>query len=158
MTKESAGQTVVFAGSYNSVPAEASADAVVLTRPTVFARRAAPPDWLADTIVKLDKLVGLEQNWDSYGASPVDHTSVATAKELIRYLAMFTNVDKPAVGATPDGQVGFSWDEGAWSLDVEVLSDGRFAYVYLDERDGSNDRETATRESSELLPLLTQWS
>ena len=158
MTKESAGQTVAFAGSYNSVPAEASADAVVLTRPTVFARRDAPPDWLADTMAKLDRLVGLEQNWDSYGASPVDHTSVATAKELIRYLAMFINVDNPAVGATPDGEAGFSWDGGHWSLDADVTANGLIEYVYTDDRDDHPDVEASTRNMNELLSLLPSWN
>ena len=71
---------------------------------------------------------------------------------------MFECVEKPAVGATPDGHIGFSWDEGAWSLDAEILPTGRIEYVYLDERDSAQDREAVALDWAELLEMLTQWS
>ena len=69
---------------------------------------------------------------------------------------MYVGVAEPAVGASPEGHVGFSWDEGAWSLDAEVLPDGRIEYVYLDEQDSAKDRDTTTRLWTDLLELLTQ--
>jgi hypothetical protein len=122
----------------------------------MVAIRETQPKWLRDSLRKLQELATLQENWDSYGASPVNANSVVRAQELVCYLARFVGVDEPAVGATPEGHVGFSWDEGAWSLDAEVLPNGRIAYVYLDERDSANDRETTTRRWADLLALLTQ--
>ena len=140
------------------IPVETGQETAVLSRQQqVFvARRQAEPKWLAETNAKLDNLAALQENWDSYGASPIDPRSIANAQQLIFNLGMFVGVDVPAIGATPDGHVGFSWDEGTWSLDAEVLPDGRIEYVYLDERDSANDRETTTRRWADLLELLTQ--
>ena len=114
------------------------------------------PTWVRRTITKLENLPALQENWDSYGARPIDMRSIQKAHELICELALYVGINEPAVSATPDGHVGLSWDEGSWSIDAEMLPDGRIRYVYLDERDSANDRERVTCGRYELLGLLTQ--
>lgn len=70
---------------------------------------------------------------------------------------MYVGVDEPAVGATPDGEAGLSWDGGPWSLDVDVTRDGRYEYVFLDDRDSTLSIEASTRDKDDLLIRLTTW-
>lgn len=122
----------------------------------VLAFRGNPP-WLTEVVRKLQDLAILDEDWDSYGAASIDHNSIANSLRLITFLAGFVGVEPPAVGGTPEGHVGLSWDEGKWSLDVEVLPDGRIEYVYLDERDHANDQEVTTINCSSVVALLTRW-
>jgi hypothetical protein len=106
----------------------------------------------------LKQLLALPGNWNSYGARPVSHDSLARASELAARLSYFVGVTEPVIGATPDGDVSFCWDSGTWSLDVWIDASGLITYVYLDERNRENDRDTRTRDIDQLIPLLTQWS
>ena len=145
---------------------EALEDCIPLVRKTepeteafagVFAKHEELPDWLSDVLSQIEGLRNLPPNWDSYGAVPVDPRSISAAREVIARLARYVNVGKPAVGATPDGDVGFSWDVGDWSIDADIAPSGRISYVYLDERDHVNDEDTWTNDPCDLLHLLTQW-
>jgi len=150
--------TIAFAENAFSVPAQGAAETAALERhPVVFAVRPFAQAWLATATSELHYMATLQDNWDSYGAFPVDPRCIEHAIDLVHGLAYCENVEVPVVGPTPDGHVGFSWDEGDWSLDAEVLPDGRIEYVYLDERDSTKDRETITSDWRELLELLTQW-
>lgn len=157
MSDEQTNPPIAFVDDFDPIPAETSGNTEALSRETVFARRETYPEWLREMIEKLENLATLQENWDSYGAGPIDKRSIKKARDLIGYLAAFIAVDCPAVAGTPDGHVGFSWDEGSWSLNAKILPDGRIKYVYLDERDATKDRETTTRNWSDLLDLLTQW-
>ncbi|HUU98808.1 MAG TPA: hypothetical protein VM487_24005 [Phycisphaerae bacterium] len=106
----------------------------------------------------MEQLLALPENWNSYGARPVSHDAAARANEFAAYLSYVVGVVEPAVGATPDGDVGFCWDAGTWSLDVSIDGTGLISYVYLDEENHGNDRDTCTRDIAQLIPLLTQWS
>ena len=140
------------------LPAETQAEtAAFFADSPVLARHETRPAWLRTTLEKIGKLLDLEYNWDSYGAEPVHVQSVASARGIISFLAEFVGVEAPTVGATPDGEVGFCWDAGDWSLDAYVTTSGRVSYVYLDERDHARDREGRTSNPWELLELLTGW-
>lgn len=139
------------------VSLQANQETAALSPLPMVATRERPPKWLRDTITKLQNLATLQENWDSYGASPVNADSIFRAQELVCYLAMFVGVDEPAVGATPDGEAGLSWDGGPWSLDVDIAPDGRIDYVYIDDRDSSQDVEMSTRRPHDLLMYLTGW-
>jgi hypothetical protein len=147
----------VFSGCFPLVvEANGKTTAFSEGRPVV-ALRDHPANWLSVTIKKIDALSSLERNWDSYGADPVDNGSIERARELVEYLACVRNIDAPTVTATPEGNVALCWDEGNWSLDASVDSSGLVAYVFLDEQDSANDRDTWTRDIEVLAALLTRW-
>ena len=158
VTQDTGGPTTAFSGDLHTIPAETAHVASALSTPATVALLVRRPAWLSIVVGKLDGLALLEENWDSYGGSRVDRKSVDHAREFISYLASVQNVTEPAVGGSPDGNVGFSWDHGAWSLDVEVLPCGRYDYVYLDERDRSKDLEASARDGFEFVERLTQWT
>lgn len=154
----SACTAAAFEGDCLPVPANAGQDGLAFRQRITIAMREAPADWLHDAARKLEKLLILRQNWDSYGALPINHMAVENARRLLTYLAGIQNIDAPAIGGTPDGTVGLSWDEGAWSIDAEVFPSGQIHYVYLDDRTPNNERDTTLSCENELVELLTQWT
>lgn len=124
----------------------------------VMALRDTPAEWFQNAQDKLQQLRSLEDNWDSYGARPVKEESIAMAAAYIATLARVVSISEPAVGASPDGNVTICWDGGKWSLDAEIDARGIIAYVYLDEEDHENDRDSRTRDIGQLAPFLSQWS
>lgn len=147
-----------FSGQFYEVPAGTD-DNTALTphKQSVVAMSDRPAAWLGDTLLTLNRLRSLEPNWDSYGAKPISDASCNHAKSVLKNLAHVVSVPKPLVSATPDGHVGFCWDEGTWSLDAWIESTGRIMYTYLDETDSANDCEAQTDTWQDLLSLLTQW-
>jgi hypothetical protein len=123
----------------------------------VFASRGSPEPWANDACRQLRQLTQLPANWDSYGAAPINDRALEKAAQYLVYLACVVGVPAPGVGATPDGEVALTWDEAAWSLDASVDATGLIRYVYLDERDHRNDRETRTRDIGQLVQFLAQW-
>lgn len=119
-----------------------------------FAYRSTSP-WCSLVRRRIQDLLLLQENWDSYGALPVDRRSVDHAVNLARDLATISGVDPPAIAATPNGDVGFCWDKGSWSLDLSVDPDGVISYVYLNELSGE-ETERRTRDVGELIPLMVQ--
>jgi hypothetical protein len=105
----------------------------------------------------LERLLLLEENWDSYGASRIDPRSVAYAQRLLTYISHFEGVAAPLATATPDGFAAFCWDDGTRILDVEIEPTGLLRYDYVDRRDRSKNAQGCTQSPMDLVHLLTQW-
>jgi len=154
MTKQN---TAVLGSELRNLPAESGSTTMALNPQPVFAKSCTQAAWLPKTSARIAALADLNENWDSYGGHAISGSSITAARHLIDHLAWFIGVQAPAVSGTPDGGVGFSWDDGDWSLDAEIVSSGRIKYVYLDEEDSSNDLEATTVDGNELLELLARW-
>lgn len=128
-----------------------------LTRPPILAIRLEPSTWLDQCLRRLQQLGELPENWDSYGAERVDPISIAVGQQLLVQLARVQGVEAPIVTASPDGNVCFGWDNGNKSVDVEVFSEGEFAYTYLNERVPQHGCEGRTHNSLDIAQLLTAW-
>ena len=123
----------------------------------LFARRDRPEEWLARAVEELRALAQLDADWDSYGARAIDKAVIEHAVAYLSELAYWVGVPKPHIGASPAGHVGLSWDEGAWSLDAGIDGTGLIRYGYLDEQDAGRERESRTRDITQLVPYLAQW-
>lgn len=93
----------------------------------------------------IQRLALLQEDWDSYGGAVIAPEAIANARRLVQELARIDGVPAPAVGGTPDGEVGLAWDVGDWSLDLKIEGSGVLHYVYLDEGDSSMDVERSTK-------------
>jgi len=118
-----------------------------------YAARAAT--WLGDALAHVEQLGALPANWDSYGSAPVAMSSIVQACRFVTELAHVPGVMRPAITATPDGEVGFCWDTGRWSLDAAVEPSGAIRYAFV-ASDPPQERESVTRDISDLIPLLTR--
>lgn len=147
--------TVFTPDECDSTSADSTGDA--MGRTVLFAWRNSPPDWLKGCLARIRRLGTLRANWDSYGARPVDVSSIALAAEVLQSLAMVETVEEPTVTATPSGNAALCWDDGERSLDLEVYSDGDMEYSYLNVSAAIPDEEGRTRSIEELAYLLTQF-
>jgi len=140
------------------VPASTPEDTAALSsQGTVLASRNRPADWWSGVREKIEGLLSLNENWDSYGAKPVEPTAVHQALKVALDLSQIVGVDAPTVTATGDGHVGFCWDSGTWSVDASIDPSGLINYVLLDERLPGKERETRTRDLAELAVLVSGW-
>ncbi len=124
------------------------------TGEVLIAVRSQPAAWLRDAINRLDEMTQLKPNWDSYGAAPVDGVAIQFAYQLLRCLSRVHGIERPSITATPNGQVGLSWDDGTRSMDLDINSRGRIAYYYEGRGD---ERESETSNVSEVVELLTRF-
>ena len=115
------------------------------------------PPWYQTRRQQVIDLGELRPNWDSYGAPTISKRSIVLAEMLLKKLASFVSVEEPTVTASPNGNVGFCFDNGERCLDVEVRDDGTFEFVYLSQLNESKDEEGVTSDSNDLLYLLTSW-
>lgn len=157
MIAEPKTANTVFSSPESRIPAEVMSRSTAYEPAPVLALRQRPLGWFQTVIEKLERLTTLEEDWDSYGAAPVSSDSIRVAIEIAGYISRIENVPEPAVGAAPNGHVGFSWDGGPWSLDAEILPEGRIKYVYLDDRESTRERDRVTDRPAEIAQLLTQW-
>ena len=116
-----------------------------------------PAEWLADVTRELRELVDLPEDWDGYGALPVDPRSITRGIEVVGQLARITTEGPDAYG-TPDGTAELSWEwvEGAnrKELIVEFRLDGRLRYALLDRDDLEAGREAVVHGFDEWLELV----
>ncbi|GEM_PF-3912106 len=118
--------------------------------------RLRPANWFQSVDRLITSLAALGRNWDSYGAAPIDPEAIMIARQVAHDLAMIDGVPQPVIGGTPDGEVGFAWDAGDWSLDLTVDASPCLHYVYLDRQDPRRETERHVRNLRELAFLLTQ--
>lgn len=78
---------------------------------------------MPDMPEQIARLADLEENWDSYGAAKVAPRAIELA--MLLRLTLSSQSREPTVTATPDGGVGFCWDNGNWSVDLSIDADGR---------------------------------
>lgn len=111
--------------------------------------------WLPQVASHIDALRNLPQNWDSYGAFPVEEASIIAAKAVLERLNRITLVD-PSVAATPSGHVNLTWcwDHQSKSLEIEFQSDGSLIYAYVDDLSSLDDREGRANGVSEIEYLF----
>ncbi len=80
---------------------------------------------------QLVSLLDLKENWNSYGAPPIDPGTLGFALAfLVR--TMRDGTPRPAVLASPRGGLQLEWHEQGIDLEIKVLPGGRFR-VYLED-------------------------
>lgn len=90
--------------------------------------------WLDSAINKLVELFCLPQNWDSYGAKPINEDKFSMALEMISGM-MFETTPEPFISPTSNESIQFSWTHKGVELEIEVIS--RYLVdVYFEDETG----------------------
>lgn len=123
------------------------------------APRVEIADWYDECAAKINKLKALGHNWDSYGANPVSHASIYFANLWLKFFAGVVGINCPGISASPDGNVGFSWEwaDDTRELDLEILPSGLLHYSYVNETKPNEECEDTTQEVDHILYILTKW-
>ena len=74
------------------------------------------PKWIRSLERKLDTFRSLQENWDSYGAHPINDGALENAKQFLNS-ALFSGLEKPLVAATSRGGVHVEWDNNGRALE-----------------------------------------
>ena len=91
------------------------------------------PAWMASVTERLNKLLSLPKNWDSYGAQPITRDAVDRVVAVLDSLAS-SSTPTPSVGPTPEGGVQIEWHERGIDLELRSDSDGRL-YAFFQNAD-----------------------
>lgn len=95
---------------------------------------------------RLDSLMGLRQDWDSYGGQPLQLPAADYAERLLVPL-LAQRVAPPAIVPTSEGGLSLEWDHGAKHLVIQVPSrpqeDGDEPTAYFSDDDEGIEWEDA---------------
>lgn len=81
-----------------------------------------------------------EQNWDGFGASPINAAAYRNACRFLESLPLGVGVPSP--GVDPDGELTFEWYRGPRrTLSISVSEDGNLSYAALIGSSRAHGRE-----------------
>ncbi len=89
------------------------------------------PFWLDQAMARINKLLDLPANWDSYSARAVDVDSVKTALRIL-FWTMQPETPLPQIIPTSRGTIQLEWHLRGVDLEVEALPSGLLHISYED--------------------------
>ena len=99
---------------------------------------SSTPFWFSKVVDSLNLLLGLEENWDSYGARNVS-LETAHAAIVLLYSVMGDQTPIPSIVPVPSGNVQLEWHRSGIDLEVEITPSRRYSIFYQDENETSED-------------------
>lgn len=109
---------------------------------------------------RLDALAALQQDWDTYGAPPIDRRSLEAAESLTLRGARALErhgraLPSPFIAPTTQGTVQLEWQVEARALEVEVFTGDRYGYYLADSTANLEDEaECGSWSACRLLQWL----
>src|SRR6266404_2161951 len=99
--------------------------------PVTTSASAFVPAWARSVVHRLNDLLNLEANWDSYGASK---PSKISAIELIRVLGSVAGPNTPVPSIVPSslGHFQAEWHQNGIDLEVEVVTPTKIFVSFSD--------------------------
>lgn len=96
------------------------------------------------------KLLELEQDWDTYGASTIDERALRRAW-LIAEQLLTLPLAAPRVVPTPGGGVQLEWVSGPVELDLEIEAGGQLGAFVFDDHQTDQQIDGELPEDHDLL-------
>ena len=93
------------------------------------------PAWFGPTQRSLQDVLQLPENWNSYGARPIDPELAASALKLLVKVAP-ADVPPPIVVPTTQGGILLEWHMREIDLEIETLEAASVHVFYEDDREG----------------------
>ena len=97
------------------------------------------PSWLEAVLHKLQELLYLEADWNSYGAPPITFDAIRTALEVLGEVVP-RRAPAPTIVPTVDGGVQLEWHRGGIDLEIEITSPHQ-AVAYFAQQETSEEWE-----------------
>jgi len=90
--------------------------------------------WQIQGIKRLNEILSLPENWDSYGSSPPTQDAANTAMNLLTGIDIDYFV-APRVVPVSGGGLQLEWEVGTRGLELEILNDGSVEYLTTERRE-----------------------
>lgn len=116
---------------------------------------AADRRWELDARSKLGVLLMLPQNWDSYGAPPIDRGLATTALQLLGAV-MQTNVPLPWIVPTATGKLQIEWHCKGIDLEVQIKSPTSLHVSFEDMNSGEGWERELTVDLAPLTNVIAE--
>lgn len=123
----------------------------------IIERENEEPAWLIPTVQAMGELLGLPENWDSYGARPVNPGVVSFALQLLSE-TMRADTSAPAVVPTSCGGVQLEWHTRGIDLEIEIRSPGRMYVSYADQQQDTEWEGELTSDLTRLSHFISELS
>jgi hypothetical protein len=107
----------------------------------------------ATALRKLDELRNLPEDWDSYGAEPINPNAIAKAKSIVTSVMMaFGDIVGNVVQLTDvipiaDGDVQLEWVGPHAELEIEISPNGSIGLLYISISEGRRKYEETKDKS-----------
>jgi len=111
------------------------------------------PEYARSTLMEIGWLGELEEDWDSYGARPIEPRCALTAAQLILGL-LGSDDPEPAVVPTTAGGIQFEWHRRGASLEIEVAALARVNVFFEDHALDDHQEFVLTGDPAPLVSLL----
>jgi len=112
------------------------------------------PAWLAPTADAIDRLLGLEENWDSYGAARIS-VGIAIAALDFAFTEFDGSMTPPVVVPTSSGGLQFEWHTAGIDLEIEFTSPTRVMGFFEDREPGEVWEEDLSFNRQPLIRALS---
>jgi hypothetical protein len=96
--------------------------------------------WVHDVVPRLQDVMMLEDNWNSYGARKVAISHLQALVVLLVRL-MRPNTPTPLIVPTADGSLQIEWHEKGIDLEVRIQRQSRYYVCFEDLRNPGNEWE-----------------
>lgn len=90
-------------------------------RPHYTIEEATSSTWRAAAIKRLEQLVNLPPNWDSYGAKKITQRTAQISLQILDSV-MRDSTPPPSIVPVPSGRIQLEWHARGIDLEVEVVS------------------------------------
>jgi len=107
--------------------------------------------WQVEGIKRLNKVLSLPQNWDSYGSRPPTQAAANTAMDLLTSIGIDYFV-APRVVPVSGGGLQLEWESGTRGLELEILDDGSVEYLRTERREPRD--EGLVHSINDVRPLF----
>jgi hypothetical protein len=84
------------------------------------ARLQIVPAWMSPAIARLNALLCLPQNWNTYGSMPIAAATIRRAFQFMVH-ALPLQAPAPAIVPTPSGGIQLEWHQDGLDLEIELL-------------------------------------
>ncbi|SRR6266436_4957296 len=91
------------------------------------------PAWVAAITPRLQDVMTLRSDWNSYGARPIEFSNLQAAVDLLKWI-MRPNTPSPIIMPTSDGSLQLEWHERGLDLEIRVRGRGRYYANVEDSR------------------------
>jgi hypothetical protein len=114
-----------------------------------------------DTVGRLKEFAELKPDWDSYGADPIQWSTIGRAIDFFtQVIDVAPLVPLPFVAPSPDGSIFFEWESCSRSIKNYIPSSPQelIEFLLVDKSSGRIDRTAGKADTlGVMVNIIREW-